>query len=197
MNEPPNADIMALASLYPEVRGAVEFGMTFEPQEGIDYSWLADYAKKRYEFFLKVFDDLDAKASSLITSGGSGTGILTAGTIAIVTTTTINIWIVLFALPAALCAFISLFYSIRARAIVAIYSPQRVNAVVDRVHFDHPASEKAQAYLIPQWHLCTAVLRPVISAKGKLVEDATWFFAWAVVLLAVPLLISIVHRLVH
>src|SRR4051794_18655891 len=83
-NQPPPR-IAARAAADPQVARAVKFHQTFVPKREVNYAWAVEHEKARYEFALKVFDDLDAKASALIGYVGNGAGLVTLGSIAGVT----------------------------------------------------------------------------------------------------------------
>ncbi len=179
----------------PVASHASEFANTVDPLDGVDYTWLADVAKGRYDMMVKAFEDLDAKAAALVGYLGSGTGMISLGTLFTVVNSTVSPWTALAALPALVAAFIALMCATHARHTESVYLPPTVETLFPVANEFGKDVGRAKAVMAAEWDVCTALMRPVIARKGERVNHANWYFAWAVILLSLPVLVSIVRRL--
>src|SRR5579871_1263778 len=71
-----------------EYKAALEEYRGFQPQEGVDYAALIDYAKEQFERYEKTDRSLDEKANSIITYLGGGSAVITVGALLSVKTDT-------------------------------------------------------------------------------------------------------------
>src|SRR4051812_42777079 len=119
--EPRDSDFTGLPG-YAEAR---KFCDEFEPIEGVDYGWVADYAKDRQAMLLAAFKDLDDKAGAIITYLGSGTGLLTLGALAAAGSGALPALVVAI-IPAVVMATASLWQAAEARKTISVAFPPTV-----------------------------------------------------------------------
>ncbi|HYH67999.1 MAG TPA: hypothetical protein VD866_25110 [Urbifossiella sp.] len=176
----------------PGASRAAEFVRDFDPKSGVDYGWVEDHARRLYEQAVGVFDALDAKAGAVIGHVGVGAGFATFGTAAAAASTSVHPLVLLAAIPTVVLAAAAVWNAARCRRTSDVHRAPGADVLVG-IAERHPA--EARAYLIPQWHLCTALLMPAIRRKAELVDAATRDFALAVLGLAFPLAAIVITRL--
>jgi hypothetical protein len=178
----------------PAAQHATEFANTLHPQDKVDYEWVLEVAKGRYDALVKAFEDLDNKAAAIVGYLGSGTGLITLGTLFTALNAAVSPWVAAAALFPIGFAAAALLCACRARETDTIHPPPTVEELVKIANEFGEDAAKAKAVMAAQWDVCTALMRPVVARKGKSVDDANWMFAWAVLTLALPLLVHIGFR---
>jgi hypothetical protein len=175
-------------------RHAAEFANAWQPRDKVDYEWVLVVAKGRYDALVKAFEDLDNKAAAIVGYLGSGTGLITLGTLFTALNAAVSPWVAAAALFPIGFAAAALLCACRARATDAIYPPPTVEQLVKIADEFGEDTAKAKAVMAAQWDVSTALMRPVVERKGRGVDEANWLFAWAVLTLALPLLTHIGFR---
>lgn len=189
----PEPVVAKLIASNQDCADAVHFKNTFEPQDGVDYGWVGEYAKAQYAHYAAIFKDLDDKANSIVGYLGGGTSLLTLGTLTAVASGQISPWIIVFALPSIGLALASLFFAALARQANWIVSLPTVQAACCYSEYAKFAG-KGQAAFLGQWHLCITLMRPVVARKAFQVNVATWLFFSTVATLSLPLIVVLVRR---
>jgi hypothetical protein len=72
----------AFVEKNPLYEAAKRFRDNPDPKDGVNYSWVSEYAKALWEYRNGVFDKLDEKSESIIKYLGGGTGLFTLGVLA-------------------------------------------------------------------------------------------------------------------
>ncbi len=178
----------------PDAAQALTVYDTLDLPDGVKYGWVEVVAKSRYDALVKAFEDLDAKAAALVGYLGSGTGMISLGTLFTVVNSTVSPWTAIAVLPAIGLAFIALMCAAHARHTDTIFPPPTAETLLRIAGHFGDAEEKAKAAMAAQWDICAALMRPVIARKGEIVNNANFYFAWAVFALSLPLVVSVIRR---
>jgi len=188
--DPNAADprVIVATERNPRAHRARQFAREFVPREGVDYTWVEQYAREQYVAFRSVWDVLDNKATTIITTLTSATGLFTLGTIAVVTTAKVPVDVVEWALPTILAAIAAIILAAWSRRPVDIFPPPDPEQMVRMAH-DFPGGCEGRALMIPQWFWLTELLRGPLAAKARYVAWATWLMIASLVGLLLPLIV--------
>jgi hypothetical protein len=154
---------------------------------GAHYEWVSRYAKDLWDHRLKIFTSLDDKSDGIIKYLGGGTGLFALGVLAKVDSG--NVYLVLWTLPALICALMSLFLAIKARKpqlVSSLPSVQKAMTYAD----ENPNEDEALAAFLGQWNLACEHMRLICLRKAFLIEVSTWFYSLALGLLLLPLIVA-------
>lgn len=184
-------DVRAATSQSVAATRAQRFQSEFVPRDDVDYTWVEDCAKSQYEYTFKVFADLDAKATAIITHVTSGTGLLALGTVTAVYAAKIPVHVVLAAMPAFVFAVLAVRAAALARAPMDTYPLPPADELVLMAH---ARPKGGRASLIPMWQWAGALMGSTLKRKADLIGRATWLMTVAVALLAVPMLMAVLVR---
>ena len=169
---------------------AQEKAHSFEPIDGVDYQWVFEYAKQSYDHTYGVSGHLDDKADSIIKYLGAFSGLSAFLAAYIATSTT---WEVALSVIPAFCLSISaIVIAARARRVLDQAAPPSIEAAMD---YAEAYEEKASATFVPQIWAATVAMEAICNTKGRLIDRATNIFLWAAIALALPLVSSILWRL--
>lgn len=171
---------------------AVEFKRTFKPADGVDYRWIIDHAKAQFDLHSDDFKDLDDKANSIVVYVGSGTGLLTAGSIAAISSGTLSLIVAVCLLPSLCFALAALALAVIARRPSSIVAPPGVDSAVRYAEY---FGDRGEAAFIGQIFLAAEIVRRAAAKKAKQVYYASNWFAWAVGFLVIPFVVGIVTKL--
>jgi hypothetical protein len=166
---------------------ANKFKLNIEPKPGADYEWVWEYAKFQFERADAIYKDLDNRAHDIIKYLGGGTGLLTFGALANVDHR--NVWVVVSAIPAFLCAIVSIALAARARQPNPTWEPPPIDSAF-RFAGEYKEGE-AKPHFLGQWHLTCELMYLAVQAKSKRIAYATMFYVLAIVLLAIPIVVAI------
>jgi hypothetical protein len=166
-------------------RRAVSFMQNLQAKEGIDYGWVFEYAKSLWTERNSEFAALDNKADAIIKYLGGGLGLFSVGVLAKVDVS--NAYLIFWALPAVVCAIISLFLAAWARKPSAAPALPPVEAAVNYAEEDKD-EKKAHMAFLGQWNLICESHRLINLSKAWKLEQATYFYCAALGLLTLPLL---------
>lgn len=187
----PNDEVSFATAAHPEAARAAAFRESFEPKEGVDYEWVEDRAKEQYEEMHKAFDDLDAKATSIINYLSSGAGLFTLGSLAGVAAAKVPTTVIWCALPSMCFAVAAIVAALLARWPRRIFRPPAPDQMVKLAEHYPNDTKRARALMLPQWQWVTALLRAAV-------EDKAWYVGWSVILmgaavafLLLPLLVTL------
>jgi hypothetical protein len=174
-----------------DAASAMQFRNSFEPLEGVDYSWIEDIGKDEYKSLNSTFDSLDAKATAIITHVSSGAGLLTLGSLAGVATAKVPTLVIEWAIPSMVFAVAAIIAALLARWPRFVWPPPSGDQLVQLAEHYPTDAKRARALMIPQWQWVNALLR-------EKVNDKAWYIAWSTVLMAlaiasllIPLIVSI------
>jgi hypothetical protein len=174
-----------------EHQDAMQFMRGVVAREGVDYTWVWEYAKERWDYLVKDNAVIENKAASIVNYLGGGTGLFAIGILSKIDSS--NTFLVWWTLPALLCAVLSVIVAILVKkpAITAAL-PTIANA---KMYADDFASskEKATTVFLGQWYLACTDLKLISDRKARLTEIATWLFCIAVALLFLPVIIGALH----
>jgi hypothetical protein len=178
----------------PAYKDAVAFAEAVEPGDDIAYEWVWSHARELYTHYDTLSEWLDGKAGSIVSYLGGGAGLFTIASLALVATDRAAAVLVLWSLPALVCALASLVCAALARQASWTLSPPTVVSAFNFAGRFKSERESRTAFL-GQWHLAVTVSRLVCARKASLVNAATWLYVIAVGLLFLPLAAAAVRRL--
>ena len=182
-------DVEAQILSHPDYENAIKFKDTIDPKDGIDYEWVLEYAKYQFDRADRLYKELDDKANDIIKYLGGGTGLFTLA--AIFNTTPQRLSVILASIPAFLLALVAVALAARARQPNPAREPPSIKGAYGFAeHFKN--AKLAQAGFIGQWHATCEGMHLAIKAKGERVQHATRFYVWAIVSLAIPIVVAIV-----
>jgi len=182
-------DLKTQFTADPEYREAELFKGEIEPKEGVDYTWVWEYAKDTFQRSESIYKELDEKANDIIKYLGGGTGLFTLAVLANVQHE--NRYVILAAIPAFLLALISIALAVRARQPNPTTQPPDIRSALQFAD-DYKDGDKARSKFLGQWHLTCVGMDLAIRAKVLRIQFATKFFLWTVVSLAIPLLVAFI-----
>lgn len=192
----PSPEIAAALAADPAAKAAYDFANGgFVPRHGVDYKWVTEYAKSRYDESHATYKELDDKAATVANYLAGGAGIMTLGTIAAASASQISPWVVMMALPSLGCALVALDCALRARWTRPISPPPSVpDAVLWANHYGEHEGAAAAAFSA-HLYLSVVLMRPALRDKAKWVDRAIGWLMAALGLLVVPVFVCIVSRL--
>jgi hypothetical protein len=159
-----------------EFQAAWEFQRTFEPMDGIDYSWIPEYAKAEYANYWEALKALDDKADKLIQYMGAGTGFVALFSI-YAKEGAQHVWAIA---PAAVLLLISLALAVIARAPQAHhYPPFTSEAILYAEAYD--AKDKGRIEFMAKFAAASVALK--VAGQYKAVH-LRWAFRFFVLALA-------------
>lgn len=177
------------------VAEATRFCNEFKPEPGVDYGWVLARAKEQYALAETTFKALDDKASSIVTYLGSGTGALALAWTAAVTSNNVLPGVGACAFPAFCAAFWAVKKAMYARSPRGCAYPPSGKEAARRADYYHDAAAKEAEYsTVGQWHYAAAVMQWAADKKADAVNEAALYLTWAVGLLSLPLVASVVAR---
>ena len=171
---------------------AVEFMHQFQPKEQVDYGWVLEYAKIVWAERTAEFTSLDNKADAIIKYLGGGLGLFAVGVLAKIDPN--NAYLVLWTLPAIVCAISSVFCAAWSRKPTETPTPPPIEAAIlyAEGEGDKPGeSIRSRAAFLGQWNLVSEDHRIVNEMKAVWLERATWLYCVALGLLTLPLLAAV------
>src|SRR5579884_3270143 len=148
---------------------AVAFMENFHAKEGVDYSWIIDYAKLLWDERNAQYKMLDEKADSIIKYLGGGLGLFSLGVLAKVDPA--NAYLIIWALPAVICALLSLYFATKARGPNPVPTLPPVETATS-----YAEKEKWQADFLGKWHVACEDFRVANRDKVRLLEWGTWCY---------------------
>jgi hypothetical protein len=170
----------------PEYIAAYEFKNAFQPANGVDYTWVGNYADFNYRQLHATNETLDKKAEFLISLFTGGTGLLTVGAavnLPVIPTSLRVAWalVLLFAILAIVVAgFIRLPRLVFLPPSVA-WATQYVGAY----------DKDSHARFLAQWHLACEGIRLSNGRKARGLYIATACGIIAIVILGLSFFIAI------
>jgi len=180
----------AMATQSDDMRSALDFHQTHQPKAGVQYSWAMEDAQATNESYDAAFNDVDAKALSILVYFGSGTGLLTAGLLVPLSLGGVSHWVGVTILPAFASALMALWYAMSCRWPVDMPGRPRVESTVRALH--HFASEnEAKGWLLGQWATSNAGLLVATNRKSTLVRKASENMFRSIAFLALPLVVCL------
>jgi hypothetical protein len=174
-------------------RDAVEFRSTLTAREGVEYTWISEYAERQYGWLHEAFSTVDEKANSIIKHLTSGTGLFALGAIALITSRD-NALVALTALPAFACGLRAVALAIKARRPAQTDMPPPIKGAVQ---YAEKFGNDAQAVFLGQWHQACEGMARAVARKSDTVNRAYRWYLAALVLLTFPFLFGIGWRLSH
>lgn len=177
---------------HPEYKSAREWRQTFSPKEGVNYSWVSEYAEECYNTLNATFASLDEKADSIIRHLTGGAGLFALGAIGLASQSNPGAWAALSALPALSAALWAVKLAISVRSPKATCSPPNVQGAV---HYAEGFGEQAKSAFLGQWHECCESLAVVVSEKSRKLKSAYQWYLGALLLLLLPFIVGPVVRL--
>jgi hypothetical protein len=164
---------------------AVSFMQGLQAKEGVEYSWVFDYAKALWAERSGEFTSLDNKADAIIKYLGGGLGLFSIGVLAKVDVS--NAYLVLWTMPTIVCAVASIFLAAWARKPNPAPTLPPVEAAISCAE-EEKDDKKSRTIFLGQWNLICEGLRLANRDKAWLLELATLFYCLALALLALPML---------
>ncbi len=181
----------AAESGTPASAAAADFARSFDPAEGVDYKWVAAYARDRHAAALAAFKELDDKAGSVIGYIGGGAGILTLAAVAALTDPKIPAAVVFASVPSILAALGAAACAVAARLGRPVYMPPSIATAAEYAAFFR---DRAEAAFAAQVHLCVALGLEVTDRKRRWVDWSLGLFVAATALLLLPLVTAVACR---
>jgi len=168
-----------------------EFKKVFDPGEEnhARYTWVLTHAKDAYEALHKTFNDLDAKADTIIKYLGVGTPVATLAVLINITPETA--YLVYWLMPAALCAVGSIFFAMWALEPTSVPTAPHVNTAAEYVDFFEDRSEVA---FLGLWHCCCEGMSVKVTEKAHFVRVAGWLLVGTLVSLLLPMAVWPAYR---
>lgn len=169
---------------HDDYKESLEFKTTFEPLEGVDYSyeWVHKYACDSYERLQKQFDSLDNKADATIKYLGGATALVSVGSLFTVTPES---YVLLYLLSApAFFAVLSIITAMMARGPTEVPTPPPVEMATKYVA---AFKSRSESVFLGLWHACCEGLAVKIEEKARFVKWSGRFLIVTLVLLLVLL----------
>ena len=171
-----------------EFKSADEYAKDFEPQDGVDYEWVFDYAQDCYQRVVDAKDRIEKKADAIVNYFGAFGGLLM---LVFVYTAQAAHWSVALAiLPTLTFCVIAMREAICARAPMTVPAPPEVRNAID---FANAYGDNAKATFVPRFAAAAIGMEAVNNEKSRLVNSASRYLLWAMGLLSLPLLAEIVQ----
>jgi hypothetical protein len=190
MPETPTNEPTSYLDKNPAYQDVVSFSKNADIQEGVDYSWVWDYASASYDRASTLYRSLDDKANDIIKYLGGGTGLFTLGLLNGIHKG--NVWYFACALPSIIFALISVFLAALARKPGhTVHPPSIQDAWRFAEHFE--TKDKARAAFVGQWAVAAEARYLSAQRKAEYVKYATWMFFVALALLLIPFVYAILH----
>lgn len=194
MNTPDLSRFGPEAAAYiaarPALLDAVAFRSEFRPDPETDYDWLLEYAKDRFEETVGIYNALDAKAATVLTHLGSGTGLLTLGTVAAVSSGSVTAVVGLTAVVPFLVASAALWFAVRARRSFPHVWPPSAREQVRHA----TQSKTAKVETIADFDQTTEYLSHRAADRSRSLNHALRLMAYAVFALAAPLAVAVAEK---
>ena len=171
---------------------AKRFRQEFMPEENLDYDWVFEYAKEKYDKMLKNLEQLDDKADALIKYLGGGTAFVAFG--AIVGAGRGNALAILLMAPSVMLALWAIAYAIRPRLPTPTPVPPKVD---EAVSYAEAFRDRGKYYFIGQWHETCQLLGSIITAKAARIIIASKYYYRALLFLLLPVLIWPICKLLE
>lgn len=173
---------------------AQHFAHTFEPQTDGKYGWIPTYAKDQSAYYDATFRDLDDKASALITYVGSGTGLVTFGTVVAGSASGLSPWVMLATLPAIVAAIVAVWRAANVRKARLVFSMPSVRDAIDYAHY---FGDRAEAAWLGMWNVRIKQMIVTVESKATDLNRSVASFRVALVLLLLPLAAGITMGLLN
>lgn len=178
-------------STWPSYPVADAFRRSFDPEAGVEYDWVYDYAVARYAATLLHFKELDDKALAIITYIGSGMGIFTLGALAAVANAKLPQAATASAIPSIICAFLALWYAKLARKTVNAPTVPTVRDTVI-VAEAYRTKDRAKAAFLPKFNMSMELFRDLFEQKGRQIDIAMNWTLAAVGCLILPVVATLI-----
>jgi hypothetical protein len=175
----------------PKVDAARKWAAEFRPKTGVDYDWVYQLAVARFQRLKDANKNLDDKAASIATAIGGGTGIFTLGSIAALTSGTVNPWVVGFALISVILAVGALCVSIGVRKTKGFPNSPEITYAAQCVQ-ELSDQGNPKAALIGAWHVACEETTPILDKKADRLDLAFRLFAWAIAALILPIAAGVI-----
>lgn len=194
--------------LHDEIAVAMQFAKEFNPVSGVNYDWLLEQTKNYYWTIDKDSENIDAKANSLISYYGAGTGLLVvASTIAVCEgkiPASVGWW---FA-PAVVCGLAAIVLALISRWpcrwIAGPGTPacnRYINHYLEIKRADGTlyndsasATKRAEYYTIGTWYHSAVENSIAVGKKAWWLNLAYIASAASVVLLLIPFLLAMIKK---
>lgn len=165
----------------------------FIPRDGVDYGWVAEYAKAKHEDTVRVFDILDDKATAIVNALTAGAGVFTLGSLAGVAAAKVPPTVIWWALPSMLSAVAAVVLATLVRIPWGFHraGPIKEAVAVAEHYRTRKKAERAGATLT-LWADVDALNAGVLVKKSNLLWWANVAVIAAVGLLLLPLIASLV-----
>lgn len=154
----------------------------FKARDGVDYAWVAEYARHEYDRFFQTADTLDAKADSIVSHLGVLSAFLTLAA-GWGVQAHIGSWLLLSALPAFVAALLAMATALKARSPIDQPFPPSIEGALKYAEWDAGNGEMS---FIPQIAAAAVGMKAVVRRKAQLVHAASVWFARAILLLLLP-----------
>lgn len=200
LSESPAAEIdysRYAAATAAEIKGdarlleAARFVEDFDPDPDVEYGWVFEYANKRWDEQLAIYQKLEDKASSVITWVGGGTGLFAVGVVSSVSEGKLVGWPALLILIPLAVALVSVVFAIIARCATEMnYWLPAVQDATEWAGF----SKKGQTRRLVEWNLAIAYLKKKSRERATRINVSLWLAFSAVASLTVPLVAAVVAK---
>lgn len=165
-----------------ECKNEEDWYRELKPEGDTDYTYLLDYARRKYELALDAFSTLDTKADSLFRFSAMMAGILFAGLKAL------DIHFGFPLIVAFLCFLLSMVLTIRIRVPVATATPVSIRAALDSV--DQVSPQYIGSKLAASYHVAFSAITLLTSWKASRLRDASYLFLGGLFLMFLGLLFN-------
>jgi hypothetical protein len=186
-------DLQAEIEAQPQLAQAKEFSKTIEPKDNVDYDWIWNYAKDKFDRAEQTYNELDDKANDIIKYLGGGTGLFALATLANITPK--NFYVFFLAVPSFVLAVVSIALAASARRpnpVLELPDIRRAYRFV--TNFENGESSKAA--FLGQWDLACEGMFQANLLKAERIELATTYYLRAITFLAVPIIVAIAANLI-
>jgi hypothetical protein len=174
----------------PSYIEANEFAKSIEPEEGVDYEWVADYATDLFDRLTRSNKELDEKANDIVKYLGGGSGLFAL--LAITKVDPANSVVLWSVLPAFIVALVAIYRAASVRRPMDLDLPPSVKAAFD---YAVTYNTTARAAFVGKWHVACQHAVLVNGYKTKLVEQATRWFVLAIASLTLPIVASLIRAI--
>jgi len=169
-----------------DYRKAYQFKRNFQPQDGVEYGWIKQYAEFIYSRLEQASETLDSKAESMIRIFAGGSGLVSLG--AILNLSDISVEVAICWLIALGLALVSIYSAARVRFPRQTYLPPSLYWAIQ--YAEHHKSTAEDRFLA-QWHLACEGLRLNNRWKASGLKVSVVFGVAAIVCLALSFCVAL------
>jgi Type II secretion system (T2SS), protein G len=169
-------------------RNAKDFLSNSVAVQGVNYKWVADYAKYLWEDYNNDYSAMDEKAESIVKYLGGATGLLIIGVLFKVDAA--NSYIAISTIPAVICSLIAIGLALMAKQPAPF--PRLPSIQQTKTYSDyHKEESPAVGAFLGQWNLACETARLICDCKAGLLKKTMIAAFSSLVLLLVPLVVAI------